>query len=195
MTFTMEQIKELRTRTGCGIVDCQEALQETGGDIDKAITSLRKKGKAQASKKAARDTREGIIASYIHGNNKIAVLVSLLCETDFVARNEKFQELAHNIAIHVAAMEPVAVRPEDISEEAVAEEQAIAVDQAEKSGKPKEIQKKMIEGKLNKFRTERALLTQPFVKDPNKTIEDLLGEGVAELGENITIGEFTRLAI
>lgn len=195
MPFTMEQIKELRTRTGCGIIDCKKALQETDGDIDKAITNLRKKGKAQAAKKAERDTREGIVASYIHSNNKIAVLVSLLCETDFVARNEKFQELAHNIAIHVAAMEPVAVRPEDISEEAIAEEQAIAADQAEKSGKPKEIQEKMIEGKLNKFRTERALLTQPFVKDSNKTIEDLIGEAVGELGENITVGEFTRLTI
>ena len=195
MPFTMKQIKELRTRTGCGIVDCKEALEETGGDIDEAITVLRKKGKAQAAKKAQRDTREGVVASYIHSNSKIAVLVSLLCETDFVARNEKFQELAHNIAIHVAAMEPVAVRPEDISEEAVAEEQAIALDQAEKSGKPKEIQEKMIKGKLNKFRTERALLTQPFVKDPNKTIEDLIGEAVGELGENITIGEFTRLSI
>lgn len=195
MSFTVEQIKELRTRTGCGIVDCQEALQETDGDIEGAITSLRKKGKAQAVKKAQRDTREGIVASYVHSNNKIAVLVSLLCETDFVARNEKFQELAHNIAIHVAAMEPVAVRPEDISEKAIAEEQAIAVDQAEKSGKPKEIQEKIIEGKLNKFRAERALLTQSFVKDPNKTIEDLIGEAVGELGENITVGEFTRLAI
>ena len=195
MPFTMEQIKELRTRTGCGIVDCKEALEETSGDIDKAITSLRKRGKAQAAKKAERDTREGIIASYIHSNNKIAVLVSLLCETDFVARNDKFRELAHNIAIHVAAMEPVAVRPEDISAEAIAEEKAIAADQAEKSGKPKEIQEKMIEGKLNKYRTERALLTQPFVKDPNKNIEDLIGEAVGELGENITVGEFTRLTI
>jgi elongation factor Ts len=191
----MEQIKELRTRTGCGIVDCKEALQETNGDITKAITSLRKKGKAQAAKKAERDTREGVVASYVHSNNKIAVLVSLLCETDFVARNEKFQELAHNIAVHAAAMEPVAVRPEDISEESIAEEQAIAADQAEKSGKPKEIQEKMIEGKLNKFRTEKALLTQPFVKDPNKTIEDLIGEAVGELGENITVGEFTRIVI
>ncbi len=195
MPSTMKQIKELRTRTGCGIVDCKEALQETSGDINKAITVLRKKGKAQATKKAERATREGTIATYVHSNNKIAVLVSLLCETDFVARNEKFQELAHNIAIHVAAMEPVAIRPEDISEEAVAEEQAIAVDQAEKSGKPKEIQEKIIEGKLKKFRTEQALLTQPFVKDTSKTIEDLLGEAVGELGENITVGEFTRLAI
>jgi elongation factor Ts len=195
MTFTMEQVKELRTRTGCGIVDCKEALQETDGDITQAITSLRKRGKAQAAKKAERDTREGVVASYVHSNNKIAVLVSLLCETDFVARNEKFQELAHDIAIHVAAMEPVSVSPEDISEEVMAEEKTVALDQAEKSGKPKEIQEKMIEGKLNKFRTERALLTQSFVKDPNKTIEDIISEAVGELGENISVGEFTRLSI
>lgn len=191
----LEQVKELRARTGCGIVDCQEALQESGDDIEQAITILRKKGIAAAAKKAERDTREGIIASYIHSNNKVAVLVSLLCETDFVARNEKFQELAHNLALHIAAMDPVAVSPDDIPEEIIKEEQAIAEDQAKDSGKPKDIQAKMVEGKLNKLRSEKALLTQPFVKDPNKTIDDLIKEAIQELGENISVGEFIRLTI
>ena len=193
--ITTEKIKELRARTGCGIVDCKEALAEADGDIEGAITILRQRGKAKAAKKAQRATQEGVIVAYIHTNNKIGALVSLLCETDFVARNEKFQKLAHNIALHIAAVDPVAVRPEDISEETIQAERAIATQQAAASGKPPAIQKKMIEGKLKKFREERALLTQPYVKDPARTISDLISEAVAELGENITVSEFARITI
>ena len=192
---TMDQIKELRARTGCGVVDCKEALEEAGDDIEEAITILRKKGKAQVAKKASRDTREGVVMSYIHSNNKLGVIVTLLCETDFVARNSKFQDLARNIAMHIAAMDPLAVSPDDIDESLVEAELKLAQEQAAESGKPADIQTKMVEGKINKFKAERALLKQPFVKDPTKTIEDIIQETVQEIGENITIGEFTRQAI
>jgi len=195
MTAGATQIKELRERTGCGIMDCKEALKESKNDIEKAILVLRKKGKAQAEKKASRETKEGLVVSYVHSNNRIGVVVSLLCETDFVARNEKFQELAHNIALHIAAMDPVAVSPEDVPEEAVVEEKEIAEEQAEASGKPDEIKEKMVEGKLKKFKEERSLLTQAYVKDQAKTVQDIVNEAIAELGENISIGQFTRLAI
>ncbi len=195
MAATTELIKKLRALTGCGVVDCQEALREAGDDIDRAVNILRQKGKAKAAKKAQRETREGVVVSYIHSNGKIGVLVSLLCETDFVARNEKFQELAHNIALHVAAMDPMAVRAEDVADELVAEERQIAEQQAQASGKPKEIQAKMVEGKVKKFKEERALLPQPFVKDPSKKVEDLINEAVAALGENISVGGFKRLEV
>lgn len=191
----LNRVKELRIRTGCGIVDCQTALQEANSDIEKAIMILRKKGKTGAAKKAKRATREGIVASYVHSNGKIAAQVSLLCETDFVARNEKFKELAHDIALHIAALDPVTVSPDDIPESVLTEEKSIAVEQAASSGKPADIQEKVIEGKLKKFKAERALLTQPYVKDPNKTVGDLIVEAISELGENISVGEFTRLAV
>jgi elongation factor Ts len=191
----LDQVKELRSRTGCGIVDCQEALQESDGDIEQAITLLRKKGKAQAAKKAERPTREGVIAAYVHSNGKISATVSLLCETDFVARNETFKELARNLALHIAAMDPVAVSPEELPTEAVAAEKSVAIAQAGESGKPAEIQKKMIEGKLKKFKAERALLTQAYVKDQDKTVAEVISQAVAELGENISVGEFKRISI
>jgi elongation factor Ts len=192
---TTQALKELRTRTGCGIVDCQEALKDANGSLEEAIVLLRKKGKAKATKKADRETREGVIASYVHGNGKIAVLVSLLCETDFVARTDRFKTLARDIALHIAAAEPLVVDPSDIAEDAVAVERAVAEEQARASGKPEAIQAKIVEGKLDSFRQERALLTQPFVKDPSKTVGDLLREAVSELGENISVGQFSRLAI
>lgn len=195
MAITMEQVKELRASTGAGVVDAKKALEESAGDQDKAITWLREHGKTKAAKKADRETREGIVGVYVHSNNKLAVLVSLLCETDFVARNEKFQALARDIAMHVAAMEPLVVQPEDVPEEEVAAEKDLALKQIEAEGKPAEIAEKIVEGKLKKFREERALLTQPFVKDPQKTIQQLLEEGIHELGENITIKEFKRLVI
>lgn len=194
-TIANVQIKELRERTGCGVVDCKEALIEAQGDIDTAITILRKRGIAKAAKKAQRTTREGVIDAYIHNNKRIGTIVSLLCETDFVARNAKFQELAHNIAVHIAAMDPLAVRPEEIPTETLKAEQEIAQQQAATSGKPTAIQEKMIEGKLKKFREEKALLSQPYVKDPSKSVTDLINEAVAELGENITVGGFARIII
>lgn len=190
-----EQLKELRARTGAGVVDCQQALKASDGDLEKAIIWLRQKGKATAAKKAARSTKEGVITTYIHSNNKLGVMVSLLCETDFVARNERFQELAKSIALHIAASDPVVVRPEDLSEEVVAAERAIAVLQAKNSGKPAAIQEKIITGKVETFRKEKALLTQPFVKDLSKTVGELIQEAVLELGENISVGSFARLII
>lgn len=195
MNITMEQIKDLRGRTGAGVVDAKQALTESAGDIEKAILWLREKGKGTVAKKSSRETNEGVIGSYVHGNKKIAVLVSLVCETDFVARNEKFQELAQNIAMHIAANDPLVVRPEDISDADVAAEKEFALKQLEKEGKPAAMLEKIVEGKLKKFREERALLTQPYVKDPKKTIEQLLSESVQEIGENISIKEFVRLSI
>lgn len=192
---TLEQVKELRGHTGCGVIDCRQALEEAGGDMDQAITLLRKQGRTKAAKKADRETSEGVVASYIHSNNKVGSMVSLLCETDFVARNEKFQELAHNIALHIAALEPIAVKPDDISPELVEQERKIALEQAASSGKPAEIQEKIVEGKLKTFRDEQSLMSQSYVKDPSKTIEDLITQAIQELGENITVRDFKLIKI
>lgn len=191
----MEQIKTLRSRTGVGVVDAKQALTDSEGDMEKAILWLREKGKATIAKKSDRETNEGIVGYYIHSNKKLAVLVSLVCETDFVARNEKFQELAQNIAMHIAASDPLVVRPEDVLEEEVAKERDFALKQLEQEGKPAEIREKIVEGKLKKFREERALMTQPYVKNPKQTIAELITEAVQEIGENITVKEFTRLSI
>lgn len=193
--MNLDLIKELRSRTGCGIVDCREALQEARQEVEEAINILRKKGIVKAAKKADRATHEGFISSYIHTNGKIGVLVSLQCETDFVAKNDKFRKLANNIALHIAAMDPSAISPADISAAEVAREEQIAKAQAAESGKPAEIRQKMVLGKMNKFREERALLTQPFVKEPDKTIADLIKAAIQELGENIVIANFSRLSI
>ncbi len=195
MAITMEQIKDLRGRTGAGVVDAKAALSESQGDVDKAIMWLREKGKVSAAKKSARSTAEGYVGSYVHSNGKIAVLVSLLCETDFVARNDKFKDLARNIALHIAASDPLVVSPDQVPEAEIAAEMALATKQAQAANKPEAIQAKMIEGKMKKFREEKALLTQPYVKDPTRTVKDLLHEAVLELGENITVGSFARLAI
>lgn len=195
MAITMEQIKDLRTRTGAGVVDAKEALTASNGDMEKAILWLREKGKATVAKKSARETHEGVVATYVHGNKKMAVMLALLCETDFVARNEKFQELAQNIAMHVAASDPIVVKPEDVSDADVDAEKEFAVKQLEKEGKPAEMITKIIEGKMKKFREERALLTQSYVKDPKVTIEQLIAAAVAEMGENISIQEFKKISI
>ncbi|MCE9643414.1 MAG: translation elongation factor Ts [Candidatus Andersenbacteria bacterium] len=195
MAITMEQIKDLRTRTGAGVVDAKEALTSSNGDMEKAILWLREKGKATVAKKSARETHEGVVATYVHGNKKMAVLLALLCETDFVARNEKFQELAQNIAMHVAASDPLVVKPEEVSDADVEAEKVFAQAQLEKEGKPAEMIEKILAGKMKKFREERALLTQAYVKDPKMTIEQLLAGAVAEMGENISIQEFKKISI
>lgn len=192
---TLETVKELRARTGCGIVDCKEALAEADDDIEQAIAILRKKGVAKAAKKAERQTKEGVVASYLHSNNKLGVLVALSCETDFVARNEKFQELARNIALHIAALDPVAISPADMPEDAIAAERDIALEQAKSSGKPEAIQEKIVAGKLKTFTEERALLTQVYVKDSSKRVQDLINEAIQELGENIAVTDFKRVSI
>ena len=195
MTITLDQIKELRSRTGAGVLDAKNALNESDGDLDKAMNWLREKGKASAAKKSARETKEGVVASYVHGNNKVAVLVAVTCETDFVARNEKFQELAKNIALHIVASDPLVVSPDDLSETELGDEIAFIDKQLAEDKKPEDIKAKIKEGKVKKFKEGRALLTQPFVKDPSKTIEDLLKEAISELGENITVAEFKRISI
>ncbi|MEK7499072.1 MAG: translation elongation factor Ts [Patescibacteria group bacterium] len=195
MNITMEQIKDLRGRTGAGVVDAKQALTESNGEIEKAILWLREKGKGTVAKKSSRETNEGVVGHYVHGNKKIAVLISLVCETDFVARNEKFQELAQNIAMHIAANDPLVVRPEDVSEEAVANEKAFALKQLEQEGKPEAMREKIMEGKLKKFREERSLMTQPYVKDPKITVEQLVNKSIQEIGENITVKQFVRLTI
>lgn len=191
----MEQVKELRARTGAGVVDAKQALEESAGDVEQAIVTLRKKGKASAAKKADRATREGYIATYIHSNNKVGVMVSLLCETDFVARNEKFQKLGRNIALHIAAADPTVVSPDDVPAAAVEAEKAIALEQAKAGNKPEAIQEKIVTGKLKTFREEQSLLTQKYVKDSSMTIADLIHDAVGELKENITVGEFKRIKI
>ena len=192
---SLKQVKELRAQTGCGVVDCKEALEEAGDNIDTAVTILRKRGIIKATKKAERTTKEGVVAHYIHSNGKIGVLVTLQCETDFVARNEKFQALGRDIAMHIAAMDPAVVAPDDVSNQDLAAEQELIDEQLTKEKKPEEIMKKIREGKLKSFREDQALLTQPFVKDPKKKVGDLINQAVQELGENISVGEFTRLAI
>ncbi len=193
--MNLDLIKELRARTGGGIVEVKEALTEAKGDLEVAIALLRKKGVIKAAKKADRTTGEGVVASYIHSNNKLGVLVSIRCETDFVARNEKFQELARNIALHIAAADPVAVSPSDIDPALVSAEREIALDQLKSSDKPAAIQEKIVAGKLKAFTEERALLTQVYVKDPSKKVQDLVTEAIQELGENITVSTFARLSI
>ena len=192
---SLKQVKELRAQTGCGVVDCKEALEEAGDNIDTAVTILRKRGIIKATKKAERTTKEGVVAHYIHSNGKIGVLVTLQCETDFVARNEKFQALGRDIAMHIAAMDPAVVAPDDVSNQDLAAEQELIDEQLTKEKKPEEIMKKIREGKLKSFREDQALLTQPFVKDPKKKVGDLINQAVQELGENISVGKFTRLTI
>ncbi|PID51682.1 MAG: elongation factor Ts [Candidatus Moraniibacteriota bacterium] len=189
---TLEQIKKLRERTGAGIIEVKKALDEANGDEEKAIDILRKSGQDKALKKADRETREGIIGSYVHSNNKIGAMVKVLCETDFVARNDAFQEFAHDIAMHITASDPQCVRAEDVDADFIAKERAIWEEQLKGEGKPADIMEKIMEGKEAKLRAEVALLSQPFVKDPDKTVQDLLNETIAKIGENIEIAEFAR---
>ena len=192
MASTIEKIKQLREETAAGMMDVKRALEESSGDLDGARRVLRERGQAIAAKKSARETHEGLIESYIHFNGKLGVLIEVDCETDFVARTPEFKEFARNVAMHVASMNPLAVSEDDIPADAVEEERSIARKQAENSGKPENIQEKIVEGRVNKFVKERALLSQEFVKDPNKTVNDLLQEAVQRLGENIVVRRFVR---
>ncbi|MGH7165289.1 MAG: translation elongation factor Ts [Nitrospiraceae bacterium] len=185
-------VKELREKTGAGILDCQKALVESGNDIEKAIEHLRQKGLAAAQKKAGRETNEGLIAAYVHPGNRIGVLVEVNCETDFVARNEEFQSFVKDIALQVAASSPSFVKREDVPARLLEKEQSIYQAQAKEMGKPAATWPKIIEGKLEKFYQENCLLEQVFIKDPTVTIKDLLGQKIAKIGENITIRRFTR---
>ena len=195
MAVTMESIKQLRAMTGAGMMDVKKTLEETEGDIEKAATLLRERGIAKAAKKADRAATEGYIGHYVHHNGKIATMVELNCETDFVARTDGFKELAKNIAIHIAMAAPQYRSREDVPEDEVNAEREVLANQAREEGKPDNVVEKMVEGRLGKFYGERVLLEQAFIKDDKKTIEQLLAEGIAQMGENIQIGTFSRIAI
>lgn len=193
--ISLELVKQLRERTAAGFMDCKKALEEAQGDIEKAIDILRKKGLAIAAKRAAKETLEGVIASYIHSNKKIGVLVEVNCETDFVARTEEFQEFAHNLAMQIAATNPVAISREQVPPEILEREKRIYEEQLREAGKPEHIIPKILEGKLEKFYKESVLLEQPFIKNPDLTIQDLLNELMAKTGEKIVIKRFCRFQI
>ncbi len=195
MAVTMEDIKKLRTMTGAGMMDVKNTLQETDGDLQKAANLLRERGIAKAGKKADREATEGFVGSYVHHNGKIATLVELNCETDFVARTEQFQALAKNIAIHIAMANPLVKSRDEVSPEMVQAERELLTKQAKDEGKPDNVVERMVEGRLGKFYAETVLLEQPYIKDDKKTVEQLLKEAVATLGENIQIGSFARIAI
>jgi elongation factor Ts len=195
MTITAKMVNDLRQRTGIGMMDCKKALTEAEGDIEKAINILRKKGLARAKDKMSREASDGIIGSYIHMNAKLGVLVEVNCESDFVARNEEFQELVKNIAMHIAAANPQYVSQTDIPENVLDEEKDIIRDQLKDSNKPPEIIEKIVEGKLGKFYSEVCLLNQAFIKDDKTTIEQLVASYIAKFGENIQVNRFARFAL
>ena len=195
MSVTASQVKELRDRSGVGMMDCKRALVEANGDIDKAFDILRKSGVAKAQKKAGRSAKEGYVISYIHPGSKLGVLLELNCETDFVAKTDDFQNLGRDIAMHIAATNPISINPDDISEEILNKEKEIYFEQAKKQNKPDNIIEKMVAGRIQKFYKETVLLNQEFVKDPNKTITDLITDTVGKLGENIVVNRFSRFQI
>jgi elongation factor Ts len=195
MTISAGLVKELRERTGIGMMECKKALEESGGDIEKAITILRKKGHARAQKKMDRQAKEGVIGSYIHLNGKIGVLVEVNCESDFVARNEEFQDLVKNISLHIAAANPQYVSSEDVPQDVLDEEKEIIREQFKDSGKPAEIVEKIVQGKLDKFYQETCLLDQPYIKDDKMTVKELVTALIAKIGENIVISRFARFEL
>jgi len=195
MDITAEMVKELRQRTGIGVMECKKALKESKGDIEKAIVILRKKGYARAKDKMSRDTAEGIVGSYIHLNGKIGVLIEVNCESDFVSLNDEFKELVKNIAIHIAASAPEYLSSEDIPLEVLEEEKEIIREQFKDSKKPPEIIDKIVEGKIGKFNKEVCLLDQPYIKDDKISIKELVTSHVAKFGENIRIKKFARFEL
>ena len=191
--ITASSVADLRKTTGAGLMDCKKALVETGGDFDAAVDLLRKKGVATAAKKAGRDASEGIIETYIHTGGKVGVMIELNCETDFVAKNEDFQAFARDICMHIAAAGPICVSLEEVPEADLEKEREIAMAQAE--GKPPQAIQKIVEGKLEKYFSQICLLDQPFVKDPDKSVKDLLTERIAAVGENMIVRRFARFAV
>lgn len=195
MTISAQMVKELRDRTGAPMMDCKQALTETSGDLDQAVDFLRKKGMAAAEKKAGRATAEGMVGSYIHAGGKIGVLLEVNCETDFVARTEDFQGLVRDLAMHIAAADPRFVRREEVTGEVLEREREIYREQAIDSGKPTEVVDKIVDGKVEKFYSEAVLLEQPFVRDPDHTVQEKIGEMVGKLGENIQVARFARFVL
>jgi len=195
MSISASQVKELRDRSGVGMMDCKKALEESGGDLDKAFDYLRKVGVAKAQKKEGRTTKEGLVVSYIHPGSKLGVLLELNCETDFVANTDDFMQLGNDIAMHIAATGPLGVDSDDISEDVINKEREIYLEQANSSNKPADIVEKMVEGRIKKFYKENVLVEQEFVKDPNKTIKDIITDTIGKLGENIVVSRFKRFQL
>ena len=195
MTITSQMVKELRDKTNAGMMDCKKALTETGGDMEKAVDLLRQKGLAVAAKRSGREAKEGIIEAYIHAGGKLGVMVEVVCETDFVAETDDFKSFARDIAMHIAAINPVAVSREEVPADLIQREKDIFINQAIDSGKPQQIAEKMVTGKMEKYLSEICLLEQKYVKNPELTVQDLLNELILKMGENISIRKFTRYQI
>jgi len=195
MTISAKDVAALRQRTGAGMMDCKNALEATGGDVEKAIELLRKKGIAKGDKRAGRGATEGVIGSYVHFNGRVGVLVEVNCETDFVARTEDFQGLVKDLALHIASADPVAVSVEDVPREVLEREREIFRAQAAESGKPEKVWDKMVEGRIKKFFEERVLLEQPFVKDDKQTVGQLVKAVSGKVGENVVVRRFVRFKI
>jgi elongation factor Ts len=195
MPVTPADVMRLRQKTGQGMMDCKRALEESGGDLEKAVEVLRKRGLAAAEKKAVRPAAEGRIHAYIHHNGKVGVLVEVNCETDFVARNEQFRQFVNDLCLHICAAAPIAVSREEVPAALVEREKRILAEQAAAEGKPAPIIERMVEGRLKKWYADRVLLEQPFVKDPQRTVQDLLAETIAKTGENIVVRRFARFQV
>lgn len=195
MTINAQDVKKLRDMTGAGMMDCKRALTETDGDLEKAVDLLRATGSAKAAKRAEKSANEGTIGSYVHFDSRTAVIVELNCETDFVANTDDFKTLAKELALHIASMAPVSVSSDEIPADVIEREKAVYLQQVKEEGKPDHIVDKIVEGKLNKFFRESTLLAQPFVKDPDKTIEELITETSAKTGEKIEVARFYRIKV
>ncbi len=195
MEITAKMVKELRDKTGAGMMDCKSALSDAKGDMEKAVEILRKKGIAKAEKKASREVKDGLIHAYIHPGGKLGVLVEVNCETDFVAKNEDFQEFVHNLSMHIAASNPLGIDRESLPGDTVEKELRIYKEQAAESGKPEHIAEKIATGKMEKFYAESVLLEQPYIRDPEKNVKEYLTEVIARIGENISIRRFVRYQI
>ena len=195
MNITSQMVKDLRDKTSAGMMDCKKALTETGGDMEKAVDLLRQKGLAVAAKRAGRATSEGVIETYIHAGSKLGVMVELDCETDFVAKTDAFRGFARDLAMHIAAANPVAVTREEVPEHVISREREIYIQQALESGKPQAIAEKMVTGKMEKYLADICLLEQKFVKDPERSIQDMLTDIVGKMGENVSIKRFARFQV
>ena len=195
MGIDANTVKQLRDKTGAGMMDCKNALTKSDGDLDAAVDFLRKSGVSKAEKKGTRETKEGLVYSYIHAGGRLGVMIEVNCETDFVAKTDGFIELAHNLAMQIAATNPIALNKDSVSEEIISKEKEIYTEQAKSSGKPDNIIEKMVEGRLSKFYQENCLMEQSYIKDSEKKINDLVTETIATLGENITINRYTRFAV
>jgi len=195
MSYTMEQVKELRERTGAGVLDCKSALEATGGDTNKAVDFLRKRGIAQAEKKLERKMAAGVVDAYIHPGERLGVLIEVDCETDFVARNQEFRQFVHDVAMQIAAYDPLAISREDVPVEVVSREKEIYQSQLAGSDKPAPVLEKIVNGKLEKYYSEACLLEQPFVKNPDKRVGDFVKEQIAKFGENIKVKKFARFKL